>query len=330
MSEQISLIIATFGKKNIVNFISSLQTAGVLPNDQIEIIIADNNHLSSDSNWVENFCKENGLVHVPSPQYGKANALNKAILRTSFETIVFTDDKTTITDKNWLNKLTSPFAIHPHLGWVSGNVFPTNLDNKWNRMWEEKGGLSKGKKDIYWSQDFLKNPDNQPILYFKMCAGANSAFRKQVFRNTGPWNILLDSGSRIGAGSTSEFGYRITQKGYELSYVNDCFVNHPHPDSAQEIKRKLFIYGRGDAAQYFSLFLRFGDKLMLYQALIGHLAYTLKKFKLRLEGKYSLPLGFLLFSVYGILTGPIIYLWEYLKKRKLLIAYEKDFLDKIK
>mgnify|MGYP001613049953 CR=1 FL=1 len=303
-----SIIVATRDRRSdLYRLLSSLKKTGILTREDIEVIIADNN--SSDES-IKNVCIEFGVTYLLEKKRGKSFALNAAIKKAKGSYLIFADDDVVIKDSRWIDKLYSHFK-NPFIGYVSGNVVANHLKSESQRVWEKKGGLSKGAVPKYFDKKFLSSFKIKPWPLTKICAGANCMIPKKIILRAGGYCTLFGPGGLVGHGESLIIGYEIIRLGYELYYDPLAKVYHNHPEKESEIKKKLFTYAIGDTALHMYLFMNYRDFRSLYWALIGHQLYLLNNMIKRLRGKYPLPLDFIIFSMAGSISGPWIFIYRY-------------------
>jgi len=311
---KISIIVPTLNRgDSLTCFLKSLQKIGTLNRNDTEVLIVSNNNDKEIIESTKNICDKFGVrfCHESSP--GKPYALNTGIIASSGQFLVFTDDDVEIYDPLWFDKMVSEFSKNKKLGYVSGNVIAYDKNTDVVKMWEKKGGLSKGLEKKYWSRSFLNSTiyKVKPWQFNKICAGANCVIPKSVLEEIGGYNILLESGI-VGHGATLEIGYKIARSGYELLYTPESEVYHKHPKTQEGLLRKMYIYGIGDTAYHMSIFLEFLDFRSLWWSLVGHSLYTIKnKLIPSLFGKYPFPSRFVLAGLKGNIAGPILFIYSY-------------------
>lgn len=311
---KISVIVPTLNRgDSLTCFLKSLQKIGTLNRSDTEVLIINNNNDQKTIESTKNICDKFGVRFCHETSIGKPYALNTGIIASNGRYLVFTDDDVEIYDPMWFDKMVSEFSKNKKLGYVSGNVIAYDKDADVVKMWEKKGGLSKGLEKKYWSRSFLNNPiyKVKPWQFNKICAGANCVIPKSVLEEIGGYNILLESGI-VGHGATLEIGYKIARSGYELLYTPESEVYHKHPKTQKGLLHKMYIYGIGDTAYHMSIFLEFLDFRSLWWSLIGHSLYTVKnKLIPSLLGKYPFPPRFVLAGLKGNIAGPILFVYSY-------------------
>ncbi|PIP85562.1 hypothetical protein COT86_01360 [Candidatus Collierbacteria bacterium CG10_big_fil_rev_8_21_14_0_10_43_36] len=315
----VSLVVATINKGNSLdNFFISLKTAKILGKSKYELIVVVNTPTASEVSKLKKKWRGYGIKFLHEPKKGKPFAINTGIKQSKGKYVAFTDDDVSVFDPMWLEKMVHEFKKNPNLGYLSGNVISLEDKAYAQKVWEKNGGLSKGKSKVLWDGEFFNQRKFtlSPWLFHRICAGANSMIPKKVFDEIGPFNILLGEGGPIGHGYTLEIGYRIAIKNLDMMYNPEIEIYHRHPKSGKDLYRKMFNYGVGDSAYPLSVFLDFGDFRYLWWAFLGHPVHTLKKFFLRLIGKYNLPHRYILGSFLGSITGATKYLIYYIRRGK--------------
>ena len=82
------------------------------------------------------------------------------------------------------------------------------------------------------------------VPVWKIGAGANMAFRRQVFEYIGLFDERLGAGAS-GCSEDSEVWYRILAKGWSCRYEPTAVVYHHHRRELKRLKQLLHLYMRG-------------------------------------------------------------------------------------
>ena len=189
-----------------------------------------------------------------------------------------------------------------------------NYANEYSNMWEKKGGLSKGEKEKYWSREFLSNKKYLifPWTFHQICAGANCMIPRKLLLEVGGYATFLGTKKNVD-GLTLEIGYKIAKNNFELLYDPSAEIFHMHPQTLEDVKKKLFYYGKQDTGCAMYIFLKHKDYRYLWWAICGHSLYTCTKMIKSIFGKYSLSVNHIAYGLAGNLIGWIICLKNYLK-----------------
>ncbi len=307
-----SIVIATKDRSTqLNNFLSSLRESKILNRKDTEVIIIDNN---SKDNSTKDVCKNYNVIYSLEKKVGKSNALNKGIIIACGEYIVFTDDDAKIKDKKWIDLLYLHFKENRKLGYVSGNVIAESQGSYAQKIWEKKGGLSKGIFPKHFDFHYLKKFRFIPWPLTKICAGANCMIPKIILKECGYINNLFGPGALIPHGESLLIGYEIIKRGYELDYQPLAKIYHSHPEKVTSLMRKMFLYGVGDTAIHAYIFIKYLDFRSFIWAFGGHQLYVLRNLIKSLFGAYALPPYIVVFSLLGSCSGPILFIYRYIMR----------------
>lgn len=316
-----SIVIPTRCRSSSLDrLLKSLHDAGVTGKEGIEVIVVDNNDDgSADAIFSKVICETWGASCIREQRRGKCHALNTGIATATGVYLLFTDDDVVVDDPAWVEKMRQHFRGDPRLGYVAGTVKAALMDSAAARMWEAKGGLSKGPYRRHWSQLYLRGWRFRlrPWPLHKLCVGANCMIPSAVLAEVGGLNPLLENGVVV-AGGTLELGYRIARAGYDMVYDPVSVVRHHHPERRRDLLRKMLRYGIGDTACHMCIFLEHRDVRSLIWALLGHPAYTAAKIVRRSARRYPLPVPYLLAGLLGnLIGGPLLVgVWACKGRRK--------------
>lgn len=303
---QATIMIPTCGRHRVlVLLLASLHRSGHWPDGDIELMIVNNNpQQSTESAAVATLAAEYGAVLIAGAG-PKSQSLNAAATLATGELLVFLDDDTTVTDPRWLKELVGQFD--DGVGYVAGDVQARQTSTRPQQIWEEKGGLSKGKYARH-----LKPPTgrhtNHAWRLKRVAAGANCAMRRAVFTEIGGFCEQLGAGTAIEGGETLEIVDRVLRAGYVARYTPASRVLHEHPASARGLRARLRGYARGDSGMALHLAMTQQDALAAAWALGGHQIYRATNLLRALVGAYPLPPRCALASLIGSVEGVYLYL----------------------
>jgi GT2 family glycosyltransferase len=332
-SPEVSLVIATCNRHDFLQkFLTNLARLESITLPRYEVIVVENHADKIVAAKTQAISDAFNVAFYHAPGLGHPHACNRGILEAKGEYIALTDDDCIITDPEWLAKMVAIFKKYPKVGYVSGRVTSLKNANEYQNLWEAKGGLGKGAKDLYWSEAFLSQAKFKilPWQFHKICAGANYMIPAKVFKEVGLLNTALGQQGLLKHGYSLEIGYRIARAGYELYYTTDVEIFHFHPDTAEDIKSKLYLYGKGDSGYPMSIFLNYFDYRYLWWALIGHASYTIRKMILSLRGRYPLPLSYIVHGLRGNSIGWAIAIYDHIQVRSLLKRNQYDGFTTLK
>jgi glucosyl-dolichyl phosphate glucuronosyltransferase len=215
----VSVVLGTYNRaESLRETLDSFSGLVCPPGLTWELLVVDNNSSDATAAVVRNFAHgaKFPVRYVFEKIQGRSAALNAGITEAHGEIIVFTDDDVFL-DSAWLSNLKDTFDKSDCEA-VAGRVVPV-----WNHPkpdWLEMNGQFAVVH--FELGDHVKVIKEPPL-------GANSAFRKDVFRRHGAFR--LDLGVR---GTThtitcddTEFGERLIAVGEKIVYCPTAIVYHP-------------------------------------------------------------------------------------------------------
>ena len=229
----VTIVLATYNRAASLRATLESFSSLVYPADLTwELLVVDNNSTDSTREVVEKFVAEVAFPvrYIFEKKQGRSAALNAGIVEAKGKVIAFTDDDV-IVDRYWLSNLKKTFD-DSDCSAVAGKVVA-----QWNHRrpdWlEMEGQLAVVHFDL---GDELKEIRVPPL-------GANSAFRREIFRNYGLFRLDLGvNGSKhtITCDDT-EFGERLIRGGEKIVYCPSAIIFHP-VDPARTTKKYLLSW----------------------------------------------------------------------------------------
>lgn len=316
-----SLIIPTRNRSELLfKCLTSIQEFRYLDRPEIEVIIVDNN---SNDNATQQVCRGFAVKYIFEPSQGRAAAINAGARASTGRLLAFTDDDTIMASGDWLDTLASNFD-RPEVGYVSGNVKAYQLENPIQKMWENKGGLSKGPEPREFNTSYFKRFRFSGVPIRLMAAGANSMIRREVWDEVGGHDELFGVGALVNHGESLEICYKILHYGYTAIYDPTAIVFHQHPTTKQDLIRKQYFYGIGDTAVHTHFFFEYRDIRSLFEALISRQWQICGRLIRSLLKKHPFTPDILLAQILGNAIGPFVYLRARLHQNYRLISVLKS------
>ncbi len=215
----ISIVLATYNRAVTLRATLDSFSRLLFPADlTCELLVVDNNSTDSTREVVEKFAGEATFVvrYIFEKKQGRSAALNTGITEAKGEIVAFTDDDVLL-DRSWLSNMKKTFDNFDCSA-VAGKVVA-----QWNHArpdWLEMDGqFAVVRFDL---GDELKEIRVPPL-------GANSAFRRDMFRRYGLFRLDLGvNGSKhtITCDDT-EFGERLIRGGEKILYCPSAIIFHP-------------------------------------------------------------------------------------------------------
>lgn len=241
LNEKLSIVICT---RNRPQAIDDCVKALMNSNDKdFELIVIDN---ASDDDSTEQILKKYPAVkYAKEPRKGLDVARNTGARYATHPIIAYTDDDV-IVDPNWTRLLKTTFQ-NPRTMAVTGLVIPVSLRTKAQYIFEKNWGFNKGYLPQVFGQEYFNANINIGVPAWDIGAGANMAFRREVFDLVGWFDERLDVGAS-GCSGDSEFWYRILAEGFQCNYYPQLFVYHQHREAMASLKSQIFNYMRGQVS----------------------------------------------------------------------------------
>jgi GT2 family glycosyltransferase len=205
---------------------------------------------------------------------------------------------------------------------VTGQVIPVSLQAKSQFIFERYWGFNKGYIPTVFDKQYFTSHMHNGVPAWDIGAGANMAFRREIFDLAGFFDERLDVGA-AGCSGDSEFWYRILAEGWNCFYCPQLFVYHQHRDSDKALQKQIFSYMRGHVAALLVQYENYGHEgniRRLYKILPRYYLGFIKAMLLkgRTEGHHHL------FSeIKGCISGWRFYQSVKTNKRIDVPAYNK-------
>ncbi|PRY06783.1 GT2 family glycosyltransferase [Pontibacter ummariensis] len=278
----VSVIICT--RNRTPALLRCLQMISSLTCQPAEIIVVDN--CPSDASTQEVTTQFPNVSYVREPRLGLDIARNTGIANAGSPIVAFVDDDVVI-HPLWVYRVWETFQ-DPFVTAMTGLIIALELKTEAQYIFEKYWSFNRGYIDKTYDSGYFNSmlPKGPPV--WKIGAGANMAFRKDVFREVGYFDELLDAGA-AGCNGDSEMWYRILAKGHTIKYNPRAIVYHQHRKDHKGFRKQIFYYMRG-----------FVTAALIQQRQNQQAGY--KRFIVKL-----LPLRFLRFLVRGFPNYPLRY-----------------------
>ncbi len=292
---EVSVIVCTRNRaQHLNNCLKALQQLSCLPK---EIIVIDN--APTDTTTQDVVKRFSNVIYVREDRPGLDIARNTGVKTASMPVVAFVDDDV---------------AVHQHLIYhvwqtfqdeqihaMTGLVIAAELLTEAQYIFEKYWSFNRGYIDKYYDKNYFEKTLAKGPPVWEIGAGANTAFRKNVFNIAGYFDERLDVGA-AGCNGDSEMWYRILAAGKTIHYNPRAIVYHEHRREMPHLKSQLFNYMRGFAAA--AMIQQKHEPKAGYK---HHLFVNLPKYYLRLLLKgfpgYRLRYSSLWVEVKGVLSG---------------------------
>ena len=183
------------------------------------------------------------IRYVRESRPGLSVARNTGINHSKGQIVAFTDDDT-IVRSNWIASLQKGFENNRVMA-VTGLVLPAQLETESQIIFEMGyGNFSWGYRRRTFDRQFFAKTKHLGVPVWRIGAGANMAFRREIFDRVGNFDERLGAGAS-GCSEDSEMWYRILAEGWLCHYEPLAVVFHYHRRELDELEKQMYQYMRG-------------------------------------------------------------------------------------
>lgn len=283
-----------------------------------ELIVVDN--ASDDDSTRRIAANYKDVRYISEPRKGLDIARNTGAQNAQYNIIAYTDDDVVV-DREWVSKLKKCFTDHTVMS-VTGQVFPVALNTKSQYIFERYWGFNKGYVPYTFDHNYFMAKVDYGVPVWDIGAGANMAFRREVFDLVGWFDERLDVGA-AGCSGDSEFWYRILAEGWNCYYCPQMYVYHNHRENEEALNNQVFNYIRGQVASLMVQYERYGHKGNLLRVKKSLQQYYLKRLAKRIFKGNNDRESTLMTEIKGYQAGK-----KYYKSAKNLAPYQLKAYNK--
>ena len=267
----------------------------------LEIIVVDN---ASKSRETRRVCDAFGVQYIREERPGLDVARNTGARAAKGSLIAYCDDDTQA-DPYWIHRIAETFEDKT-VSAMTGLVITASLETEAEVIFEKFWPFNRGYADKVYDPVFFRAwlPWGPPV--WEIGAGANMAFRAEVFRTIGYFDERLDAGA-AGCNGDSELWYRMLANGMRIHYNPRAVVFHQHRNSMTGLQRQLFSYMRGFTVAILIQYQRFGHEGNL-RHLFGRLPMHYLRLLKRGFPHYPFQYKTVFAEMRGILSGLLYFL----------------------
>jgi len=229
-----------------------------------EILVVDNDPSSGVTPEVTALFPEVRCISELKP--GLSAARNTGIRNTTGKIIAFTDDDVTVHPR-WVAAIRRVFDDRNVVA-STGLVLPAELATRAQFAFQGNGlGWNMDYLAIDFDQKFFQDNLKSGVPVWRIGAGANMAFRREVFSSVGFFDERLGAGA-AGCSEDSEIWYQILAAGQSCRYDPEAVVFHTHRSDANGLSEQAFSYMRGHVSALLFQFDRYKHWGNIYRALV--------------------------------------------------------------
>lgn len=178
------------------------------------------------------------------PRPGLSWARNHALAEATGELLAYTDDDVEV-DPLWVDGLVRGFAGGPGVGCVTGLVVTAAIDGPAEAYFDGRASWGDSCVPRVFSLAVDGHDRLFPYSPGVFGTGANVAFRTELLRRLGGFDVALGAGTVAAGGEDLDAFVRVVNAGYSLVYSPAALVRHHHRSDLDGLGRQMFAYGAG-------------------------------------------------------------------------------------
>lgn len=304
VSEAVSVVVCTRDRpEQLARCLRSLQDLSSPPH---EIIVVDN---APNTDKTRQFCSgSSNIRYVVEPRPGLSRARNTGLRHITGDIVAFTDDDVVV-HPDWIPRLQQGFH-NPQVMAVTGLVLPAELETESQLIFEiGLGNFGWGYQGKNFDPQFFEATKHLGVPVWRIGAGANMAFRREIFDRVGYFDERLGAGAS-GCSEDSEFWYRILAEGWTCRYEPTAVVFHYHRREMKSLQQQMYQYMRGHVAALFIQFANYKHWGNLLRVFFFLPTYYVKVFLIGILRGFGLRHQAYLAEISGCFAG-IQFYWQH-------------------
>jgi glycosyltransferase involved in cell wall biosynthesis len=288
----------------------------------MEILVVDNAPTSDETHCIVS--SMTGVRYILEPRPGLDIARNTGVLFSSGDIVAFLDDDVTV-HPHWLESLHRSFQTSEIMA-VTGLVLPAELQTEAQCNFETHWSFNRGYSAKIFDADYFLKTRHQGAPVWEIGAGANMAFRREIFSLVGLFDERLDVGA-AGCSGDSEFWYRVLAEGFSCLYDPTAVVYHYHRTDYDSFKRQIFYYMRGHVSALLIQFEKYKHWGNLRRLLLSLPRYYMRLIRNGMIRRSGTRLNTVVLEIAGCLSGVKFYLLNRRGRKELyktaLVSHRK-------
>ncbi|HKP31432.1 MAG TPA: glycosyltransferase [Chitinophagaceae bacterium] len=302
-TKDVSVIICTRNRAEQLKIcLSSLMELASKPS---EMIVVDNAPIDDSTKIVVGGFPS--VKYVIEERRGLDIARNTGIRTANHSIVAYVDDDVKV-HPQWISEVSASFD-RDDIAAMTGLVLPASLNNEAQLIFEKHWPFNRGYVERIFGDNYFKMTLRAGPPTWEIGAGANMAFRRNIFEKIGYFDERLDVGA-AGCNGDSELWFRILKNNFSIRYNPRAVVYHEHRTEMKALKKQLFNYMKGFTAA--ALIQQRQEKKSGYRRRIFG---SLPKFYLGLIFKGFPNYSFRHRTIFSEMSGMIAGLGYYLRNR---------------
>jgi GT2 family glycosyltransferase len=216
---------------------------------RLDLLIVDNAPTDDTTRRVFDACvgDDPRFRYTVEPRPGLSWARNRALAEATGELLAYTDDDVEV-DPLWLDALVRGFDRGPRVGCVTGPVCSVAVDGPVQAYVDNRVSWDTSCDPRVLS---LAAGGNDPVFPYApgvFGTGANVAFRAELMRRLGGFDVALGAGTVAAGGEDLDAFVRVVRSGHAIAYEPAALVWHHHRSDRARLERQMFAHGSGRSA----------------------------------------------------------------------------------
>ena len=238
-AEAVSIIICTRDRpEQLKGCLAALQELNQKPR---EIIVVDNAPTTEMTR--ELVAQHPDVTYILEPRPGLSVARNTGIQASTGSIIAFTDDDVRV-HPDWLRHHLRAFD-DPKVMATTGLILTAELETEAQLLFHKgHAGAGWGYRALTFDSAYFASMKRRGVPVWQVGAGANMAFRREIFDRVGLFDERLGAGAS-GCSEDSEMWYRVLAEGWHCHYAPTAVVFHYHRAELSALENQMYQYMRG-------------------------------------------------------------------------------------
>jgi len=235
-ASQVSVVVCTRDRPEQLR--RALLSLAALSPRPAEVLVVDNAPATGATRDV--VADAPGVHYISEPRPGLSAARNAGIRVAAAPYVAFTDDDVEVTP-SWAGRLQQAFEGSAAAA-VTGLVLPVALDTPGQLLFEQHlGGFGHDYAPLLFDEQWFAGMRAYGVPVWRIGAGANMAFRREVFDELGDFDERLGAGA-AGCSEDSEMWYRVLASGAGCLYEPAAVVRHSHRPDVEGVRQQADAY----------------------------------------------------------------------------------------
>ena len=227
----VSVIIPAHNEEDTVGeCLASLENLNY-PSDKLEIILINDGSIDETKNVIDRHCQRLNCIYLETSGVGPSKARNLGLQRCGGEYVAFTDADCVV-DREWLNELLKGFVAEDVAGVGGSQDTPDDATEFERKVHSFLSGM-------HFICEYMKEGDIiKPVQHVASC---NAMYRRGVVEE------VFGFDERLWPGEDVDLDYKITHKGYKVTYNPKAIVAHHRPKNLKSFFNMMKRYGWAQA-----------------------------------------------------------------------------------